>query len=150
VLSTLHTNTAAGAITRLEDMGIEPFLLSSSLVSVLSQRLVRTLCPECKVAHQPSERECEILGLDADTSVEIFQPKGCVQCNYTGYRGRTGIHEQLIVDETIREMMHEGRGEQAIEKYIRQTTPSIRQDGCEKVLKGVTSLEEVLRVTREE
>jgi general secretion pathway protein E len=150
VLSTLHTNTAAGAITRLEDMGIEPFLLSSSLVSVLSQRLVRTLCPECKVAHQPSERECEILGLDADTNVEIFQPKGCVQCNYTGYRGRTGIHEQLIVDETIREMMHDGRGEQAIEKYIRKTTPSIRQDGCEKVLKGVTSLEEVLRVTREE
>lgn len=150
VLSTLHTNTAAGAITRLEDMGIEPFLLSSSLVSVLSQRLVRTLCPECKVSHKPSERECEILGLDSNNSVEIFQPKGCLHCNYTGYRGRTGIHEQLIVDETIREMMHDGRGEQAIEKYIRKTTPSIRQDGCEKVLKGVTSLEEVLRVTREE
>jgi general secretion pathway protein E len=150
VLSTLHTNTAAGAITRLEDMGIEPFLLSSSLVSVLSQRLVRTLCPECKVAHKPSERECEILGLVDDNIIDIFQAKGCVQCNYSGYRGRTGIHELLIVDETIREMMHEGRGEQAIEKYIRKTTPSIRQDGCDKVLKGVTSLEEVLRVTREE
>jgi general secretion pathway protein E len=150
VLSTLHTNTAAGAITRLEDMGIEPFLLSSSLVSVLSQRLVRTLCNECKDAHKPSEREREILGLSDDSAVDIFHPKGCLHCNYSGYRGRTGIHELLIVDQTIREMMHEGRGEQAIEKYIRKTTPSIRQDGCDKVLKGVTSLEEVLRVTREE
>lgn len=148
VLSTLHTNTAAGAITRLEDMGIEPFLLSSSLLSVLSQRLVRTLCEECKVAHAPSKRELEILGIAEN--VTIFNPVGCISCNHTGYRGRTGIHEQLIVDERIREMMHDGRGEQAIEKYIRTKTPSIRQDGCEKVLEGVTSLEEVLRVTREE
>lgn len=148
VLSTLHTNTAAGAITRLEDMGIEPFLLSSSLVSVLSQRLVRTLCNECKAPHLPSKSEQEILNVDA--SVTIYNPVGCISCNHTGYRGRTGIHEQLIVDEQIREMMHEGRGEQAIEKYIRTTTPSIRQDGCDKVLSGVTSLEEVLRVTREE
>lgn len=150
VLSTLHTNTAAGAITRLEDMGIEPFLLSSSLLSVLSQRLVRTLCNECKVAHTPSAGEREILGLSTDTSVTIYNPKGCVSCNHTGYRGRTGIHEQLIVDEKVREMMHDGRGEQAIEKYVRKDTPSIRQDGCSKVLEGRTSLEEVLRVTREE
>jgi general secretion pathway protein E len=148
VLSTLHTNTASGAITRLEDMGIEPFLLSSSLVSVLSQRLVRTLCNECKVAHTPSKGELDILGVSGN--ITIFNPVGCISCNHTGYRGRTGIHEQLIVDEKIREMMHEGRGEQAIEKYIRTTTPSIRQDGCDKVLEGVTSLEEVLRVTREE
>ncbi|MFT6268165.1 MAG: general secretion pathway protein E [Alphaproteobacteria bacterium] len=148
VLSTLHTNTAAGAITRLEDMGIEPFLLSSSLVSVLSQRLVRTLCDECKASHIPSKGELEILGVSNE--VTIFNPVGCISCNHTGYRGRTGIHEQLIVDDKIREMMHEGRGEQAIEKYIRTTTPSIRQDGCDKVLEGVTSLEEVLRVTREE
>jgi general secretion pathway protein E len=148
VLSTLHTNTAAGAITRLEDMGIEPFLLSSSLLSVLSQRLVRTLCEECKVAHVPSQREMEILGVTEN--VTIFNPVGCISCNHTGYRGRTGIHEQLIVDERIREMMHDGRGEQAIEKYIRTKTPSIRQDGCNKVLEGVTALEEVLRVTREE
>ncbi|WP_395345628.1 type II secretion system ATPase GspE [Ningiella sp. W23] len=152
VLSTLHTNTAAGAITRLEDMGIEPFLLSSSLLSVLSQRLVRTLCNDCKVAHEPSEKEGEVLGITASDAQKhvIYNPKGCTACNYTGYRGRTGIHEQLIVDETIREMMHEGRGEQAIEKYIRKNTPSIRQDGCDKVLAGITSLEEVLRVTREE
>lgn len=150
VMSTLHTNTAAGAITRLEDMGIEPFLLSSSLLAVLSQRLVRTLCPDCKEAHAPTEQECQILGIDPAESHMIYRPKGCAACNQTGYRGRTGIHELLIVDEDIRELVHNGHGEQAIEKHIRKTTPSIREDGCQKVLSGVTALEEVLRVTREE
>ena len=152
VMSTLHTNTAAGAITRLEDMGIEPFLLSSSLLGVLSQRLVRTLCSHCKVPHHPNEQECEILGIKAKKAekIEIFAPKGCAACNQTGYRGRTGIHELLLVDEGIRELIHNGHGEQAIEKYIRKTTPSIREDGCHKVLLGLTSLEEVLRVTRED
>jgi general secretion pathway protein E len=152
VMSTLHTNTAAGAITRLEDMGIEPFLLSSSLLAVLSQRLVRTLCQDCKTPHIPSEQECEILGLkSAEASGHaIHSPKGCAACNQTGYRGRTGIHELLVVDEGIRELVHTGHGEQAIEKYIRQNTPSIRDDGCDKVLLGITSLEEVLRVTRED
>ncbi|MDF2179215.1 type II secretion system ATPase GspE [Aliiglaciecola sp. CAU 1673] len=152
VLSTLHTNTAAGAITRLEDMGIEPFLLSSSLLAVLSQRLVRTLCVECRQLHVPSDRECDILGISraqADAH-PIYGPKGCAACNQTGYRGRTGIHELLIVDEQARDMIHNGHGEQAIEKYIRKSTPSIRDDGCSKVLKGFTSLEEVLRVTRED
>jgi general secretion pathway protein E len=152
VMSTLHTNTAAGAITRLEDMGIEPFLLSSSLLAVLSQRLVRTLCPDCRVEHQPNEQECQILGISSSESSKhkIYGPKGCAACNQTGYRGRTGIHELLIFDEGIRELIHNGHGEQAIEKHVRQHTPSIRDDGCEKVLQGTTSLEEVLRVTREE
>jgi general secretion pathway protein E len=150
VLSTLHTNTAAGAITRLEDMGIEPFLLSSSLLAVLSQRLVRTLCPDCKKPHTPDASELEILGENANSDTVIYSPHGCAACNQTGYRGRTGIHELLLVDEKVREMMHEGVGEQAIERYIRQSTPSIREDGCRKVLSGVTSLEEVLRVTRED
>ena len=149
VLSTLHTNTAAGAITRLEDMGIEPFLLSSSLLAVLSQRLVRTLCSECKVPHTPDAAELAILGVSAP-STTVYKPHGCAACNQTGYRGRTGIHELLIVDEKVREMMHEDVGEQAIERYIRKTTPSIREDGCRKVLEGTTSLEEVLRVTRED
>ncbi|QJR80813.1 type II secretion system ATPase GspE [Alteromonas pelagimontana] len=151
VLSTLHTNTAAGAITRLEDMGIEPFLLSSSLLAVLSQRLVRTLCAECKQTHTPTQQEAEVLGVaDMSAVPTIYAPRGCAACNQTGYRGRTGIHELLLVDERIRDMMHEGKGEQAIERYIRQSTPSIREDGCKKVLAGVTSLEEVLRVTRED
>ena len=150
VLSTLHTNTAAGAITRLEDMGIEPFLLSSSLLAVLSQRLVRTLCSDCKKPHTPDASELEVLGQSATSDTTIYKPHGCAACNQTGYRGRTGIHELLLVDEKVREMMHEGVGEQAIERYIRTSTPSIREDGCSKVLAGETSLEEVLRVTRED
>ena len=148
VLSTLHTNTAAGAITRLEDMGIESFLLSSSLLAVLSQRLVRTLCNDCKQPHEATTTECEVLGISAPRT--IYSPGDCVSCNHTGYRGRTGIHELLKVDDSVRESMHSGKGEQAIEKHIRAHTPSIRGDGIDKVLSGETSLEEVLRVTREE
>ena len=148
VLSTLHTNTAAGAITRLEDMGIEPFLLSSSLLAVLSQRLVRTLCKECRQPQQSDAEERAMLGV-AD-ELTIYRAVGCEACNHTGYRGRTGIHELLLVDETIRELIHNGHGEQAIEKYVRQHTPGIRHDGLEKVKLGITTLEEVLRVTREE
>ena len=150
VMSTLHTNTASGAITRMEDMGVEPFLLSSSLLGVLSQRLVRTLCNDCKEPHQADERECELLGVGKDSNTIIYRPVGCESCNYNGYKGRTGIHELLVVDETVRELIHNGKGEQAVEKYIRTFSPSIRQDGCSRVLKGQTSLEEVLRVTREE
>ncbi|QSX37435.1 type II secretion system ATPase GspE [Shewanella sedimentimangrovi] len=149
VISTLHTNTASGAITRLQDMGVEPFLVSSSLLGVLAQRLVRTLCPVCKEAHAPDERERELLGI-TETDKVIYRAKGCKACGHNGYRGRTGIHELLVVDDNIRELIHGGRGELAIEKYIRQFVPSIRHDGMGKVLAGITTLEEVLRVTREE
>jgi len=151
VLSTLHTNTAAGAITRLEDMGVEPFLLSSSLLAVLAQRLVRTLCDDCK---QPYAATAEELAFVADSEVaggaQLYRAVGCDKCNHTGYRGRTGIHELLVVDEHVRELIHNGHGEQAIEKYVRASQPSIRDDGLAKVLAGKTTLEEVLRVTREE
>ncbi|RUO32772.1 type II secretion system ATPase GspE [Aliidiomarina sanyensis] len=150
VLSTLHTNTAAGAITRLEDMRIEPFLLSSSLLAVLSQRLVRTLCKDCRQEHVATAEECALLGIDAKNPPTIYRPRGCEKCNQTGYRGRTGIHEMLVVDETIRELIHNGQGEQAIERYARKFYPSIRQDGRDKIIAGITTLEEVLRVTREE
>ena len=150
VLSTLHTNTAAGAITRLQDMGIEPFLLSSSLLAVLAQRLVRTLCPYCKEAHEPTAAQRHLLGLQGKPGTVIYNPKGCVKCNLTGYRGRTGIHELLPVDDTVRELIHTGAGEQQVERHVRPFTPSIRQDGIDKVLVGITSLEEVMRVTREE
>ncbi len=150
VLSTLHTNTAAGAITRMEDMGVESFLLSSSLLGVLAQRLVRTLCPHCRSSHSADAEELKILGLAADSDTKIYRAVGCGECNYKGYKGRTGIHELLLVDDTIRELIHDGKGEQAIEKYIRQATPSIRRDGFDKVLAGITTLEEVLRVTRED
>lgn len=150
VISTLHTNTASGAITRMEDMGIEPFLLSSSLLAVLSQRLVRTLCNDCKVEHQPDEKERQYLGISATEPCQIFEPKGCDKCNYSGYRGRVGIHELLVIDEEARDLIHNGHGEQAIEKYARRTSPSIREDGMLKVLAGKTTLGEVLRVTRED
>ena len=150
VLSTLHTNTASGAITRLEDMGVEPFLLSSSLLAVLAQRLVRTLCDDCKTAVTPTAEERAILGLEDNSEQQIYRAQGCEQCNHSGYRGRTGIHELLVVDEQVRELVHNGHGEQAIERYVRKSHPSIRRDGLDKVLLGETTLEEVLRVTREE
>ncbi|MBL0710178.1 MAG: type II secretion system ATPase GspE [Colwellia sp.] len=150
VLSTLHTNTAAGAITRMEDMGVEPFLLSSSLLGVLAQRLVRTLCPHCRTSHLPTQEESALLGLPSDNKQVIYRAVGCTECNGKGYKGRTGIHELLVVDDKVREIIHNGHGEQAIEKYIRQNTVSIRRDGFDKVMLGKTTLEEVLRVTRED
>jgi len=150
VLSTLHTNTAAGAITRMEDMGVEAFLLSSSLLGVLAQRLVRTLCPHCRESHVPSPEEAKLLSLTEAHTQPIYRAIGCNECNFKGYKGRTGIHELLTVDEKVRELIHNGKGEQAIDKYVRKNSPSIRHDGFDKVLSGVTTLEEVLRVTRED
>ncbi|RYV03681.1 type II secretion system protein GspE [Shewanella sp. OPT22] len=150
VLSTLHTNTASGAITRLQDMGVEPFLVSSSLLGVLAQRLVRTLCKDCRTEHTPDAQERELLGLQEGDNRTIFRANGCKKCGNNGYRGRTGIHELLVVDDTVRELIHHGKGELAIEKYVRERIPSIRHDGMSKVLAGATTLEEVLRVTREE
>jgi general secretion pathway protein E len=150
VFSTLHTNTAVGAITRLRDMGVEPFLLSSSMLGMLAQRLVRLLCPDCKQPFTPGERECEVLALDATAPPTLYQPQGCPNCNNTGYHGRTGVYELVPVDEELRTMIHGGAGEQALERYARKLTPSIRQDGRRRVVAGVTSIEEVLRVTRED
>jgi general secretion pathway protein E len=150
VLSTLHTNSATGAITRMEDMGVEPFLLSSSLLGVLAQRLVRTLCPHCREPHLPDEEELHLLGLPKDNKEMIYRAIGCGDCNFKGYRGRTGIHELLPVDEKVRELIHNGKGEQAIEKYVRKSIPSIRRNGFDRVMDGITTLQEVLRVTRED
>ncbi|NRA60033.1 MAG: Flp pilus assembly complex ATPase component TadA, partial [Psychrobium sp.] len=148
VMSTLHTNTAVGAVTRLQDMGVETFLLSSSLLGVLAQRLVRTLCVHCREEHLADDSELALLGCTAPTN--IYRPKGCEKCNYTGYKGRTGIHELLEVDDTVREMIHSGTSEFEVERYAREQSPGIRSDGLSKVIAGITTLEEVLRVTREE
>lgn len=150
VLSTLHTNTAVGAVTRLRDMGVEPFLLSSSLLGMLAQRLVRLLCPDCKEPYTAGERECMALDLPKDKPPTLYRAVGCEQCNRTGYRGRTGVYEMVMVDDKMRSMVHDGSGEQALEHYARTKTPSIRQDGRRRVLAGETSVEEVLRVTRED
>ncbi|VVC75067.1 Type II secretion system protein E [Aquicella siphonis] len=150
VLSTLHTNSAIGAITRLDDMGVEPFLLASSLAGVLAQRLMRLLCPECKKPMLATASECEILGVSAAASPVIYHAAGCSHCRYTGYSGRSGVYELIAVDETLRTMIHDRQPEQQMRKYARGKYPSLRQDGFRRVLNGETSLEEVLRVTSED
>ena len=147
VLSTLHTNTAIGAVTRLQDMGIEPFLLSSSLIAVMAQRLVRLLCEDCKEPHAVTEAEAEWLGLPPDAAQTIYRPVGCPRCNNTGYRGRTGIYELIEVDDDMRSMIHEGASEMAMLKLARERAPGMLGDGHRRVLAGETSMEEVMRVT---
>ncbi|GAB3287015.1 type II secretion system ATPase GspE [Parahaliea aestuarii] len=147
VLSTLHTNTAIGAVTRLQDMGIEPFLLSSSLIGVMAQRLVRLLCPDCKQPHDAHDSEREMLAVAPGEPLQLYRAVGCERCNYSGYRGRTGIYELIEVDDTLRTMIHEGVGEQAMLAEARKHYPGIQQDGRRRILSGQTSLEEVLRVT---
>ncbi|MCW8331065.1 type II secretion system ATPase GspE [Photobacterium sp. SDRW27] len=149
VLSTLHTNTAVGAITRLRDMGIEPFLVSSSLLGVLAQRLVRTLCKSCREPYEADTEQKKLFGLTEADSLTLYRAVGCEKCNNKGYRGRTGIHELLLIDENVQELIHAEVGELAIEKAVREHTPSIRDDGLAKVKAGITTLEEVMRVTRE-
>ena len=150
VLSTLHTNSAVGAITRLVDMGVEPFLLASSVIGVLAQRLVRLLCTHCKKAQPAMQSECELMGVSYAPAPIIFHAVGCVQCRHTGYSGRSGVYELIGIDEKLRSMIHDRMPEQQIKKYARTLFPGIRQDGYRRVLTGETSLEEVLRVTNEE
>jgi general secretion pathway protein E len=150
VLSTLHTNSAIGAVTRLVDMGVEPFLLSSSLLGVLAQRLVRVLCPHCKAAYQADAAECALLGVAAEAPPTLYHPRGCSECHEQGYRGRTGIYELVMFDDQLRTLIHNAAAEQDMLRHARTLGPSIREDGRRKVLEGLTSLEEVLRVTQEE
>jgi len=151
VLSTLHTNSAVGAVTRLRDMGVEPFLLASSLIGVLAQRLVRLLCVHCKKPYLANEADCRVMGLaPADDPPTLYSAAGCAQCNHLGYRGRTGIYELVPVDDKMRGMIHDGSGEGPLEKYARTLSLSMRDDGVRRVLAGHTTLEEVLRVTRED
>ena len=149
VLSTLHTNTAVGSVTRLRDMGIEPFLLSSSLVGLVAQRLVRLLCTSCKKSRAPTDIELRTLGIKREQATEISESHGCSTCNHTGYAGRSGIYEVVTIDDEMRGMIHEGASERDIESYARSKSPGIFDDGMRLVLEGKTSLEEVLRVVRE-
>src|SRR3954469_10926160 len=148
VLSTLHTNTAVGAVTRLRDMGVEPFLLSSSLIGVLAQRLVRVLNQETKEAYVAGEYERRLLNLpDGTASPTLYRPGAD---SNQGFKGRTGIYELVLVDDTMRTMIHDGAGEHELDRYARTLTPSIRDDGRAKITSGTTTIEEVLRVTRED
>lgn len=149
VLSTLHTNSAVGAVTRLRDMGVEPFLLSSTLLGVLAQRLVRKLCSKCKKPYTANKVDCMRFGFNPNEPPILYSTVGCEHCNAQGYMGRTGIYELVEIDSKLSTMIHDGISEQKMEKYAREHSSGIRQDGLRVVLNGVTSLEEVIRVTRE-
>ena len=138
VFSTVHTNTAAGTITRLQDMGVEPFLLSSGVIGVLAQRLVRRLCNECK---RPDPL--------ATTTGDAFAAVGCSHCQHTGYQGRVGIYELLEVTEAIKMSIHDGCGEQQLQQQARQQHTSLHQHGLQLVAQGITSTDEVLRVSQD-
>jgi general secretion pathway protein E len=140
VLSTLHTNSAIGAITRLTDMGIEPFLLASSLIGLVAQRLIRLLCPHCKKAAPATASECAILNAPEQSPPLIYHAIGCNICKNIGYSGRSGIYEIIAIDETLRTFIHDKIPEQQIKKYARSLFPSIRHDGFSLVLNGDTSL----------
>ena len=153
VLSTLHTNTAIGAVIRLRDMGIEPFLLSSSLIGVMAQRLVRLLCSDCK--RPVTEQVAPLLkegifskALATEGTINLYAPQGCQQCNSIGYRGRIGIYELVNIDNTIRTMIHDAAGQHALESYAQKKHETIQEDGFNQVLAGKTSLDELLRVTK--
>lgn len=151
VFSTLHTNDSASAITRLVDMGVEPFLISSSVLAVAAQRLVRVLCDKCKKAYQPSEIYLKSIGVspeDFDQS-RIYKAVGCERCISTGYKGRLGIFEIMVLNEQLKGLILETFDSNLIKnEAVRQHMVSLRQDGIEKVLEGTTTMEEVLRVTQ--
>ena len=149
VLATLHTNDTVSSVTRLTDMGVEPFLLSSSLLGVLAQRLVRCLCTACREEYIPSAAELALLqGMTAPSL--LYRPVGCAACGHSGYRGRTGIYELLTVDDELRQQIHSRVSEQILRQHALQGgMRDLRQDGLRLVVSGKTSLEELLRVTRE-
>ncbi|MBW2715028.1 MAG: type II secretion system ATPase GspE [Deltaproteobacteria bacterium] len=152
VFSTLHTNDAPSAITRLVDMGVEPFLVGSSLVAVLAQRLVRVLCLECREAYAATSDELKEIGVrPPERPVKVYRAKGCAECNFTGYRGRVGIFELMLIDDDLRSLVSQNIDSKTIKQAaVRKGMRTLRGDGALKVLQGTTSSAEVLRATEEE
>jgi len=150
VLSTLHTNDAVGTVTRLTDMGVEPFLLASTLEAVLAQRLVRRLCRQCRSPYAPSVADLQQVGLDGSTVVDrpFFKPQGCAHCSHTGYHGRVGLFEWLRLTEPIRELVMQQVPTQRIRQLaVAQGMQTLRENGVARLLEGETSLEEIIRHT---
>jgi len=155
VFSTLHTNDAAGAVTRLLDMGIEPFLVSSSLECLIAQRLVRVICSNCKVLLDEHERGAVVGQIGAGDIIkkdmQLYEGKGCPECRFTGYKGRTAIYEILVMTESIRDMVLKRASAQAIkQKAISEGMHTLRQNGLRKVWQSVTTFAEVVRVTQKD
>ncbi len=150
VLSTLHTNDAPSAVTRLVDMGIEPFLVASSLICILAQRLVRVICPHCKESYTPSKEESDFLGPE-NTPDKLYRGKGCEKCLEKGYLGRSGIYELLEITPLVRSMIVENKDAQAIKTAIMsEGFESLHINAIQKIITGTTTIEEVLRVTQKD
>jgi general secretion pathway protein E len=153
VFSTLHTNDAPGAVTRLLDMGVEAFLVSSSVLAIIAQRLVRVICKDCREAYRPEPALVKEIGLDTgETPFDgfFYHGKGCATCLQTGYRGRSGIYELLVIDDAIRSLIMSGADSSVIRRRaIEQGMVTLFRDGASKVVKGVTTVDEILRVTQE-
>jgi type II secretory ATPase GspE/PulE/Tfp pilus assembly ATPase PilB-like protein len=152
VFSTLHTNDAPGALTRLLDMGVEPYLVASVLEGVLAQRLVRVICSGCRAPYEPEPKELRALGVeDVPPGVALFRGKGCAECRGTGYRGRTGIYEILRMTEEFRSMtIRKTPGHEIRQRAIAAGMVTLRRDGWSKCCQGATTIDEVLRVTHED
>jgi general secretion pathway protein E len=148
VLSTLHTNDAASALTRLADLKVEPYLVAATLEAVLAQRLVRKICPECRERYKPDPDAVALLAVQPVGRVVLERGRGCAACRQTGYRGRTGIFELLVMTEEIKQQLLQAPNAGALRAVgERQGMVTLRQDGWRKVQAGITTVEEVLRVT---
>jgi len=152
VFSTLHTNDAASAVTRLIDMGVEPYLISSCVECIVAQRLVRVICPDCKVKIEPKIELLKEMGVSAlPAGVELYEGKGCEKCKHSGYRGRSGIYEILVINDSIRDLIMQRVPANIIKKKAQvMGMRTLRQDGWQKILAGITTISEVLKVTQEE
>jgi general secretion pathway protein E len=151
VFSTLHTNDAPGAIPRLQDMGAEPYLIASVLEAILAQRLVRRICAACRTADTPSEADIQALGVAPPSDIQLFKGKGCEDCRGTGYRGRSGIYELFVISEDVRSLILRRASSRDIRRAaIEGGMRTLRQDGWAKACQGLTTVEEVLRVTQED
>ncbi|MBN2593588.1 MAG: type II secretion system ATPase GspE [Sedimentisphaerales bacterium] len=151
VFSTLHTNDSAGAVSRLLDLGVEPYLVSSSLIAIIAQRLVRKVCPDCKKHYEPSPHELKELGLGKTDNIsgKFYVGTGCERCFQTGYRGRTGIYEMMLVDSEIQNLIYKQETAGTIKRFaLNSGLQTLRMDGARKVLDGITTISEVLRVTQ--
>jgi len=147
VLSTVHTNSAVAAITRLRDMGVERFLLASTVTAIVAQRLVRRLCNDCKAPYEPDAATLKVLGLKSGKM--FYKPTGCEACNQIGYTGRVGLYEMVVMDDELRAMIHDAAREQDMEAYAFQNSDTLLQSGARLVAGGIASAEEVLRVCRQ-
>jgi general secretion pathway protein E len=151
VFSTLHTNDSASAITRLVDIGIEPFLISSSVIAVAAQRLVRVLCRDCKELYTPDDMALKSAGITPDQvkNIKLYKARGCEKCFNTGYRGRIGIFEIMVLDSTLKSLILKTYDSNLIKnEALNHNMITLRQDGIQKVLNGISTIEEVLRVTQ--